>query len=422
MDPAMGRRIESGRTGDRETKPSPSLSEKARQMVSFFSELAARNEDQGRLTDETLAGLREGGFFSLWIPTCFGGAEAWPLEALKVIETLSYADGSTGWVLMASQVAMGSAAAFLPPATAKAIFSERLPVIAGHGMARGRAEIDGKGFRLTGNWQYASGLLHSEYIHTGGIVYENGAPRTIPGSKSPDARIFILPVSEAKLLGNWDVIGLRATGSVDYSLTDVFVPEDFTHSMAAKVPNHGGNLYTLGIPNMGTICHTAFALGIGRRMLDEIASLARAESGRPTSLPQIGGGESFQEQFGVAEAKYRSVHALAYDTWGDIEETLRRGDTVTTRQVTLLRLALNYLTSATAEVCTFAYKYAGGRGLRAGTIQRCFRDMYAATQHILVGPGLLRECGKELLGVEPGKVWGFAGLVDPEPGPASSSA
>ena len=390
------------------------LSDKAREMVPFFAAQAEANEAAARLTEQTVAGLREGGFFALWIPQCFGGVEAWPLEALAVIETLSYADGSTGWVLMASQVAMGSAAAYLPPDTAKLLFAKRMPIIEGQGAANGRALPEGNGFRLTGHWQYGSGLLHAEYIHTGGVVYANGAPRLWPGGKSPETRIFILPVGEAKFLGNWDVMGLRATGSIDYSITDVFVPEEFTHKQTTNVPRQGGNLYSLGIQGMGAICHSGFALGCGRRMLDELHDLAHSETGRPSLLPQIGGGESFQEQFGLAEAKFRAVRALAHETWGDIEETLKRGDQLSTRQITLSRLTLNYITSATAEVCTFAYKYAGGRALRAGTLQRCFRDMYAATQHITTGPNILRECGKELLGVAPGKVWGPRGLVDPE--------
>ncbi len=407
----MARQSE-GRAAEAESLPS--LSDKAREMIPFFAAQAADNEAKGRLTEATLAGLRDGGFAGLWIPRCFGGAEAWPLEALAVIETLSYADGSTGWVLMAWQVAMGSAAAYLPPDTAKALFADRMPVIAGQGAANGRAIPDGNGFRLTGHWQYGSGLLHAAYIHTGGVVFADGAPRLWPGGKSPETRIFIVPVGEAEFLGNWDVLGLRATASIDYSLTDIFVPEEFTHKQTTNVPLQGGNLYSLGIQGMGAICHSGFALGVGRRMLDELRELAAAETGRPTLLPQRGGGESFHEQFGAAEAKFRAVRALAHETWGDIEETLKRGDKLSTRQITLSRLALNHITSATAEVCTFAYKYAGGRALRASTLQRCFRDIYAATQHITTGPNILRECGKELLGVTPGKVWGPRGLIDPE--------
>ncbi len=390
------------------------LSEKAREMIPFFAAQAEANETAERLTDTTIAGLRDGGFFSLLVPRCFGGVEAWPLEALAVVEALSYADGSTGWVLMASQVAMGSAAAYLPPGTAKALFGERHPVIEGQGAPNGRGVVDGNGFRLTGHWQYGSGLLHADYIHTGGFVYADGMPRLWPGTKSPETRIFILPVGEATFLGNWDVMGLRATGSIDYEIDDVFVPEEFTHKQTTNVPRQGGNLYSLGIQGMGAIGHSGFALGCGRRMLDELRALATAETGRPSLLPQAGGGESFQEQFGLAEAKLRAVRALAHETWGDIEETLKRGDKLSTRQVTLSRLTLNYITSATAEVCTFAYKYAGGRALRPSTSQRCFRDMYAGTQHITTGPNILRECGKELLEIAPGKVWGPRGLVDPE--------
>jgi ABC-type branched-subunit amino acid transport system substrate-binding protein len=266
----------------------------------------------------------------------------------------------------------------------------------------------------TGGLEATQGMMMTLYIHTGGVVYADGAPRLWPGTKSPETRIFILPVGQAKFLGNWDVMGLRATGSIDYSIADIFVPEDFTHKQTTNVPRQGGNLYSLGIQGMGAICHSGFALGCGRRMLDELRALAGSETGRPSLLPQIGGGESFQEQFGLAEAKFRAVRALAHETWGDIEETLKRGDRLSTRQITLSRLTLNYITSAIAEVCTFAYKYAGGRALRAGTLQRCFRDMYAATQHVTTGPNILRECGKELLEIAPGKVWGPRGLVDPE--------
>jgi alkylation response protein AidB-like acyl-CoA dehydrogenase len=216
-----------------------------------------------------------------------------------------------------------------------------------------------------------------------------------------------------KFLGNWDVLGLKATGSVDYAITDTFVPEEFTHRQSATTPNQGGSLYRLGISGIGAICHTGFALGTGRRMLDELAALARAETGRPQLLPQIGGGESFQEQFGLAEAKVRSSRALAFEVWNEIQSVLERGDELAVRHGTLFRLALNYATSAIAEVSQFVYKYGGGVALRNGVLQRCFRDMHAGTQHITTGPNILRECAKELLGVGVGKVWGNRGLIDP---------
>lgn len=389
------------------------LVERARALTEFFSGEAAANEALGRLNEATLQALQDGGFMRMWIPRCFGGLELPPVEALEVIEALCYADGSTGWVHMAAQVAMGSASAYLEPGAATEIFGQRLPIIAGQGAANGRAEVDGKGFRLTGRWFYGSGLLHGEYVHTGGVVHENGAPRMMPGTNAPDVRIFIVPIRHVQLLGNWDVMGLRATGSVDYAITDVFVPEEYTHKQAANEARQGGSLYRLGISGIGAICHTGFALGTGRRFLDELAKVAIAPAGRPQLLPVAGGGESFQEQFGLAEAKLRAARAFARETWFDIQATLAAGDPPSVRQGTLFRLALNYATSAIAEVCQFAYKYAGGTALRAGTMQRLFRDMHAGTQHITTGPNILRECGKELVGIGTGKVWGGRGLIDP---------
>jgi indole-3-acetate monooxygenase len=393
--------------------PSPSLVEKASDLHPLISGEAARGEAKGRLTDETVAALRDNGLLAMWIPRCFGGSETGPVEFLSVVEQVSYSDGSTGWVLMAAQVAMGTAAAYLESGAANELFGKRMPIIAGQGAPNGRAEVDGKGYRLSGKWSYGSGLFHSEYIHTGALVYENGAPRMLRGGKLQDIRIFIVPIEQAKLTGNWDVLGLRATGSVDYTIDDVYVPEEMTHLQSANVAVQGGNLYRLRIFGLSTIGHTGFALGIGRRILDELAALARQENRRPQILPQRGGGESFHEQFGLAEAKVRASRAFAYEAWREIEATLDRGEEPGTRDITLARLALNYATSAIAEVCAFAYHYGGGVALRDGVLQRCFRDMHAGTQHATTSTGILRECARELLGIAPGKVWAPRMLVDP---------
>lgn len=382
-----------------------SLVEKARALAPLLSRQAAVNESLGRLSDETVAALQEAGFFGLMVPRCFGGYEAAPDVALAVIEAISEADGSTGWVLMACNVGTGSAAGYLPRAGAEAVFGKRIPIIAGEGAAKGRAEIEGKGFRLSGRWSYGSGVLHTEFLHTGGMVYENGKPR--------ETRTFIVPTREAKFLGNWDVLGLNGTGSIDYALEDVYVPEEFTHSPNAIVAEQGGDLYRLGIVGMSPLGHTGFTLGIGRRILDELFALVHASGGRPSPLAEFGGADSFQEDFAAAEAKLRAGRAFCYEVWGDVAATLARGAPLAARQFTLMRLALNHITTAVAEIATFAHRSGGGVAVRSGTLQRCFRDMFTATQHRIVSPYMLRECGRELLGLAPDKIWTSRGLVDP---------
>jgi len=384
-----------------------SIVARAKAIAAIIRSQGDRTEAGGRLSDESVAALRTGDFFGLLVPRCFGGLEAGVVDALAVIEAISEADGSTGWSLMACNVGTGSAAAYLPRAGADAVFGNRkqIPIISGEGAPKGRADRDGKGFRLTGRWSYGSGVMHTEYLHTGGMVYENGTPR--------EARTFIVPSRHARFLDNWDVIGLRGTASIDYALEDVYVPEEFTHSPNALAAEQGGDLYRIGIVGMSPLGHTGFTLGLGRRVLDEIAALANAPAGRPSPLSERGGDISFHEAFGAAEAKYRAGRALCYEVWGDVGATLERGAPVSSRQFTLMRLALNHLTIAVSEVCGFAHRYGGGVAIRPGILQRCARDMMTATQHRIVSPGMLRECARELLGLAEGKVWISRGLVDP---------
>ena len=80
---------------------------------------------------------------------------------------------------------------------------------------------------------------------------------------------------DAILANDWNVLGLRATGSVDYTITDLFVPNEFSHPPGVLQPKRGGNVYLIGLLGVAVIGHTGFALGVGRRALDEIAAFAR---------------------------------------------------------------------------------------------------------------------------------------------------
>jgi len=387
----------------------PSLLEKARSLAGLLGEESAHGEAAGALTDRTMAALRSGDFFSLMVPECCGGAEANPAEALHIIEELSHADGSTGWVVMAAGLCTGTAAAFLDDEAVREIFAGgSIPIIAGHGGPNGTAIVERNGFRLSGNWRYGSGTKHATYIHSGAVVIENGAPRRTADGQ-PEIRIFVTPRSDAVLADDWNVLGLRATGSVDYAITELFVPDEFSHPPGILEPKRGGSLYLIGLLGIAVIGHTGFALGVGRRALDEIAAFAREQTG-PTG--RLRDSDSFREQYGAAEAHFRAARAFVFETWRDIEIAIEGGDRMTTRQTTLARLAMSHVTSITADICSFAYRTGGGVALRDGPLQRCFRDIHAATQHLHAHPLILGECGRELAGLATDQMWGRYGLVD----------
>ena len=139
-----------------------------------------------------------------------------------------------------------------------------------------------------------------------------------PAAKRPEVRIFITPDATRRCAGNWNVMGLRATGSVDYTIDGVYVPDEYTHWQGANTPNQGGLIFTLAIYGISAIGHSGFALGIGRRVLDELRTLAmrKADARRRCRARRR---RKFPGAVRQAEAKYRSCRALIHECWADIE-------------------------------------------------------------------------------------------------------
>src|SRR5262249_36496820 len=140
---------------------------------------------------------------------------------------------------------------------------------------------------------------------------------------------------------SWDVLGLRATGSIDYHMRDVFVPEAFSHFGLKQESSRGGALYKLGIIQLALVCHSGWALGVGRRILDELAGMAQAKAGR---AGQIAESDAFQMGYADAEAKLRAARAFVFEVWNDAWATLQTDEQLSVRQATLLRVALSHVT------------------------------------------------------------------------------
>ena len=376
------------------------LGERARALVPFISEHAPYGDEHGQLSPVLVDRLHAEGMFQMWVPEPLGGDELDPVHSLEVVENLSYGDASTGWVVMAANLSIGTAGAFLADHAVTELFGTgKRPVIAGQGTRPGVAKrVDG-GLSLSGSWSFGSGLCHSTHIHSLGIIEETGEPR-----------IFVTPIEAAQLLGNWDVLGLRGTGSVDYSMDNVVVDEGWTHFAVTTTPLRGGALYGVGIIGFAILGHSAWSMGVGRRLLDELAILVQDKAGRPGAQAES---TAFQQGFAEAEATMRAARALSLDSWRDATASLYAGEGISVRQHTMLRLALANLTKAIEQTANFVYLASGTTGLRKSAIQRGYRDVHAGTQHVTSAPAVWQTCGRELVGTSPGKVWQFLDLVDP---------
>jgi alkylation response protein AidB-like acyl-CoA dehydrogenase len=374
------------------------LAEKARALVPLADSYGEYSDTEGRINDAVVQRLHDDGLLNMWVPKILGGFELGPTDSLEVIENLSYGDASAGWVLMAACLSIGTAGSFLgDDAVAELFAAGNRPVIAGQGTRPGVARPTDGGYLVSGSWSFASGLLHGTHIHTLAIIETTGEPR-----------IFVVPVDKAELLGNWDVMGLRGTGSIDYRLTDVFVPESYTHFAVLDTAQRGGSLYNLGIIGFAEICHSGWALGVGRRLLDELAALTREKAGRPCTQTD---NAAFLEGFAKAEGHFRAARAFVYEAWTDVARTLDAGGHPDVRQHTLIRLALANVTQTLHEVAQHVYLAAGTTALRRGTLQRFVRDVHAGTQHVTSSPAVVQNIGRELLGTSPDHHWIFLDLV-----------
>jgi hypothetical protein len=203
-------------------------------VAPILTEHAPQSEKLGRLNEPTIEALRKTRLLRFACPRELGGYEADPITALEVLEAVARIDGSAGWTLGILALTSAIAGAFLPGETARRIFAAGIPPMAGMIAPKGTAEpVDG-GYRVTGCWAFGSGIHHADWVIAGAFL---------PGQPSPGAgiRMVLLPRGQVMIHDNWQVAGLKASGSCDYSIENVFVPDEMTFSCgrATRECRHG---------------------------------------------------------------------------------------------------------------------------------------------------------------------------------------
>ena len=365
-----------------------------------------------RQTDRLVAEFRRTGLYALLTPSALGGAELAFVEAMEIVELVSRADGSAGWCLMVQGVQATSAGAFLPDPGARTVYPNGADVtMAGQGPPRGSAQpVDG-GFLTKGHWGYASGIYHAEWIHSGCFVMD-GAKIKLDQDGFPVSIFAHHPKDTIELKGNWNAHGLRGTGSYDYTIKgeDVFVPADQCFPGENAIQIRGGPQYGSGTVGATMWGHTGWALGVGRRALDELAKIARKRS---DAYGKMHDSASFRQSFAEAEVKYRAARSFVYSTWDSLSESFAKGDQGSLEQIALIRLAMRHIHDVISEISTYAHRAARGVSLRDSVLQRCYRDIHSGTQHLLLADEVVQDCGKVLLGVTGEKAeWTVLGLKD----------
>jgi len=346
--------------------------------------------DDAHVPDATMKALVEAGLAGVLAPREVGGAELPITDALDVFAEVSYADGSAGWCLMASASVTGFFGAWAGDDFARECFADGVPLAAGQFAPNGTARRDGDGWRVTGDYQFGSGIAHAEWVGAGVLTETDGAP-----DANPDFLLALFPAAQATRTGNWDVLGLRATASEDYQVRDVFVPDSATFDFFAPVRRRGGSLYDLGVLGLTTIGHAGFAVGVTRRAVDELVAIASTKHRMGAASP-MRDSERFLVELGTLEGRFRAARAFVYEAFGDAQRAADDGG-LTPQHVNAVRQATVHVTQAGADIARQAYLLAGTTALRDCPLQRAFRDLHAGTQHFVTSTAATQDFARDLL-------------------------
>ena len=341
--------------------------------------------------------LTEAGLFRLCVPRSLGGTEAHVATTIEAIEEVARNDGSTGWCVMIGATT-GVIGAYLADDVAREVFAREDTILGGVYAPRGTAAVEDGGFRVSGRWPFASGSQHCIWLLGGCVVTDGGAPRLLPGG-GPDPHMMLFPAADVGIVDTWDVAGLRGTGSHDIVVTDTLVPTSHAVSLVTTPPRARGPLFRFPVFGLLALGIAGVALGIARRAVEELVALASDK--RPTgSRRTLAERALVQSQVAQAEALLGSARAFLFGTIADVWDAASRGE-IGLADRARLRLAATHATASAAQATDLMYGAGGGTSIYAtSALQRCFRDVHTATQHVMVAPPTTELVGRVLLGVD----------------------
>jgi indole-3-acetate monooxygenase len=370
------------------------LLERVRELRDMIERSADADEDATQISDEVMRELDQAGVFKLMAPAAVGGLEAHPLAVLEVLKALSYFDGSTGWYCQAATTGVAVAGGFLGDRAVEEIFySGRPTTCAGQAAPTGKAEKVPGGYRISGAFSFGSGTPNASWVVGGYLLHEAGRPVLRDGN--PIMLIALAPKARVEMLGNWNVLGLRGTGSYDFRVMEQVVHEDFVIDTGNFVPKRGGPLYRMGFFALPTLCHASFGAGCAWRLLDEWTLYARQKKRIPTGF--LSEMETFQKELGIAHAQLRASEAYVRSTFDQLYDRTWAG--MSTADLDLdTRLCCSNILSVGTRIAQTAFTSSATSGLRNGSrLQRCFRDMQAGNAHFLTGEQSYIDAGRQLV-------------------------
>ena len=365
-------------------------------------------EREQRLPRALVEQLRAAGFYRMVIPRALGGLEADPLTYLRVVELLAEGCGSVGWNLannsIGQLVTLG-----LPEDGVREVHGNGPSTIAGTAVQGGGQAVPVEGgYRVSGRWQFGSGCHESSWMLGSFQILEDGEPR-----RNAEGRPLywrgIFSRAEAEIVpGSWDVAGLRGTGSFDWTVDNVFLPERRTMVHAGVPLDNQWSRWPGVTYALPAVCwvgphHSAVITGIARAGINALIELAGGKQprGRPAGLlcdnPQV------QDAVGRADAILNAGRAYRTALITELWNTVAAGKATTLEQRARCRLASTYAGDSARQAMELMYRHGGSTSFkRESRLAECWRDLHTVGQTVTIAPEWYPIGGRVYLGLDPG--------------------
>lgn len=351
--------------------------EKFNQLMQDIKTRSRNNEfdDQQFISQDIIERFRDLGIYRALVPKSLGGDELTAAQFCEVVEEISKADGSAGWVASFGMGVVYLSA--LPIDTLSKLYADSPNIVFAGGIFPPQpAEKVNDGFCVNGRWKFSSGCMGADVVGVG------IAPKV--GDKLDLPRMAVMPAHKASVEKNWDVVGLAGTGSHDLVVQDVDVAEEWTFVRGGK-SNLTEPMFRYPSLSFATQVLSVVGLGVARAALDELQAMAAGRSS-VTGAPNMGQRPLTQVEVAKAEADLRSARSFFYEAINDAWPTLEKGEALSVDQINLLRLSSTHAARVSAEVARKAQMLSGMTGVfKNSPLARYVNDAQVVTQHAFMG-------------------------------------
>ncbi len=373
--------------------------ERARALAPVLEAAAPEIERNRELPEAIVAALHDAQLFRMLLPRAYDGAELDLPTYVEAVEVLAQGDGSVAWCVGQAS-GCSTVAAFLKPEIAWEIFRSPHAVVAWGPPGEGSAIVVDGGYRLTGSWQFASGCRHATWFGAHVPIREAGGKPQLLQTGEPAMRTLLFPRSEATIEDVWHVMGLKGTGSDNYSAKELFVAHGFTAPRDHAEPFEDGPLYGMSHMVVFAASFAGISLGLARASLDAFVELARDKQSKQLDLT-LRDSPVVQYQIGLAEARLRAARAFLFEALRAAWHSAATTGNIPMDEKFAQRMATTYAIGQGRDVIETIYNLAGASAIfESNAFERRFRDVHAVTQQIQGHFSHIENAGKYLLGLD----------------------